>query len=127
MPNEQVDFWPDFTNASLRTPVTLLREQAALLGPKTQQLVVADVESMASGENFYHRFYLLVPTLDNYRYELFALSHSILLYPATVSYKSMGIHIENEEALKTWLKNVLSSKETTKIIEALLAQAKRDV
>jgi hypothetical protein len=126
MPNAPEDFWPaNLEDATLRTPVTVLREQAALLGPKTQQLVVAEVASTSSSANFMHTFYLAVPTLDNYRYELFRIQHGILLYPVVGIYRSIQTQLSSEEHLKDWLKKVLTSNETVRLIQALLAQARK--
>jgi len=43
------DLWPkDIGNTNLRAPVSILREQASLLGEKTQNLVKADVYTLRS-------------------------------------------------------------------------------
>jgi hypothetical protein len=47
MSTETNDLWPSdiAANSNLRTPVTILKEQAALLGQKTDNLVIATVSS----------------------------------------------------------------------------------
>jgi len=56
MPEEAVDFWPDLGSVKPRTPLLILKEQAALLGKHTKNLVVADVETHTSNGRFFHRF-----------------------------------------------------------------------
>jgi hypothetical protein len=41
----QTDFWGEIVSAAERTPVSIMREQAALLGTKTRNLIEARVES----------------------------------------------------------------------------------
>jgi hypothetical protein len=81
----QVDLWPDtFSIEGLNAPVNLLREQAALLGKKTNNLVQADVkQDKSSFGKFTYSFYLAAPAL-NYQYRLFQIHHDVSLYPVIV-------------------------------------------
>src|SRR5881296_859505 len=79
-----VDLWGEIQPPDVRTPVSILREQAALLGQKTKNLVEASVETTSSGGTFYHTFKLVAPALDNYTYQLFRIRHGIQLYPVYV-------------------------------------------
>jgi len=116
----------------VRTPVSILREQAALLGKKTKGLVEATVDTDASGGSFIHRFKLVVPALDNYTYELFSISNGIDFYPVEAygfqnrlkfgSMVSMST-LRSEDEFLDWLQEILSSPETKKIIANILAQA----
>jgi hypothetical protein len=116
----QTDFWGEIQTEDIRTPVAILREQAALLGPKTQNLVEAKVQTQPlQGGDFLHYFNLVVPALDNYTYRLFAVQHPMGLYPIV----GMGRSLANEEEFKTWLRETLSSPETKRIIANLIAQA----
>lgn len=81
----QVDLWPDtFSFEKLNAPVNLLREQAALLGKKTNNLVQADVkQDKSSSREFTYSFFLTAPAL-NYQYRLFQIHHDVSLYPVIV-------------------------------------------
>jgi hypothetical protein len=119
------DLWPDDIGQSdLVTPVSILREQAAALGPKTGNLVTAEVDSTSSdGQYFNYSFTLVAPAL-RYRYQLFTLFHTISLYPATATVRQAQFQITNEAELRKFLGSVLSSEETRKIVRALIAQSR---
>jgi hypothetical protein len=124
----EIDLWPKtkFATDDIVTPVSILRRQAALLGEKTQQLVTAEVTTAATGSNMEHSFRLVAPALNNYRYELFSVTHKVdELYPLTgYSRESPTRKIPDQSALVEWLKEVLSAESTLKRIDALMAQAK---
>jgi hypothetical protein len=115
------DLWGDITPSAVRTPASILREQASLLGAKTRHTIEGQVETQISVGTFYHSFNLVVPALENYSYELFKISHQLTLYPIYVGYPDPNA--EDEQAFVKWLGQKLSSAETKRIIGNLLAQA----
>jgi len=122
-----IDLWPraKFESDAI-TPLSILRKQAALLGEKTQQLVTAEVSSDASSNRVTHYFKLVVSVLDNYKYQLFYVSHKIdQLYPVT-GFADGNFHpsLDDQTAFVDWLRAVLSSESTLKKIDSLMAQAK---
>jgi len=121
-----IDLWPKAKfETDIVTPLSILRRQAALLGEKTQQLVTADVSTSVSGTWVTHNFKLVVPALDNYRYELFYVTHRVdQLYPLDGYFERSTPKISDQSAFVQWLKEVLSSESTLKKIDALVAQAK---
>lgn len=138
----QPDFWGDISPVPPRTPLTIMKEQAALLGRKTRNLVEAHVETHfnAPSGTLSHLFHLVVPTFDNYKYLLFAVEHrSTEIYPMRIRYGGNSSStdeeelpskkhakesrsISTEEEFVQWLKGKLSSAETTRIVGNLLAQ-----
>jgi hypothetical protein len=116
----RMDFWGDVAASAVRTPVAILREQAALLGAKTKNLIEATVYTESVHGSFRHLFNLIVPGLDNYTYNLFAIDHDIDLYPITVL--GTDLKFDTEEAFTDWLRNFLSSNKTKQIVGNLLAQ-----
>ena len=123
----QIDLWPKAKfETDLVTPVSILRRQAALLGEKTQQLVTADVSTSTIGGLVEHSFRLVVPALDNYKYELFRVTHKVdQLYPLIGFFEDKGIPgLRDQSAFVQWLKEILSSESTLKKIDSLMAQAK---
>ncbi len=124
-----MDLWGDFVAEPIRTPVAVLREQATLLSPKTEGLISAEVTTEVYDGEFIHAFELVVPTLQFYRYRLFEVRHSSTLYPVRVIAERTGPRltdpfVDDEEAFTDWLRGILSSDKTKKIISSLLAQAK---
>ncbi len=149
------DLWPEdivISAEKLKAPVTILKEQASLLGKKTQNLVEAIVrtnERMQAPERFAYDFYLVAPALSAYRYRLFTIMHGIQLYPVNVYVdRDMAAEIapgrvgredmpmifsgipgeqrellaKSEEELLEILKKIFGAKKTKQIIQALLAQ-----
>lgn len=116
----QPDLWGEVVPAEVRTPLSILREQASLLGAKTNNLVEATVTTATYRDEFVHRFLLVVPGFDNYTYELFRIAHGIELYPVFAG----GSARETEEKFIAWLKTTLSSDETKRIISNLFSQAR---
>ena len=125
------DMWGDFQLEAIRTPVQILREQAAALGPKTRNLVIAEVNTSASSPRFdfeeklfTHQLKLVVPSLDDYRFSLLSLSHDIELYPVSFEYLANGVKMDvaSEEELNEVLQKFLSAPKTKRIISSLLGQ-----
>lgn len=127
MAASQRDLWP--TNISvlpdLRTPVSILREQASLLGEKTSNLVEGEVRSQGDkNSQFVHTFFLIAPALDNYRYPLFTVTHKVELYPLSINFSNVGVHVNQEEDFIEQLKKIFSDERTMKVIQALIAQSR---
>src|SRR5690242_6949968 len=101
MPNSNEDLWAsDIGSGALRTPLKILREQALLLGPKTDHDVMAEVTSDTVGSSsLEHSFYLIVPAINNYRYRLLSVVHDVNSYPVLINaYVSNNqIRADNEE------------------------------
>jgi hypothetical protein len=84
-----IDLWPDdIATKRVRAPITILREQAAVLGQKTRNLVQGDVVNnprTSTSEYFTYDFYIEAPTLDSYSYKLLSVYHHISLYPLEIN------------------------------------------
>ena len=130
------DLWPDFAPSEGEVPpITILREQAAVLGLKLRNLIEADVET---GTTDYQRFlrhslFLVAPALDFYRYKLLEVEHSAThMYPATIKQSmddpasprgTFETTAQDEGEFRDALKAVFGSEKTKKVIENLLAQS----
>src|SRR4051794_24641700 len=91
------DLWPDelIFDSKIKAPVTILKEQASLLGKKTKNIVEGLVgvgtppEFWPSGgessAQFSYSFYLTAPAI-NYTYRLFAIAHPIEMYPLLIRF-----------------------------------------
>jgi hypothetical protein len=117
---QATDFWGEIGATEVRTPLSILREQAAALGRRTKNLVEARVETRTSRGAFVHTFELVVPSLDDYTYMLFQVQHDLNLYPIEVV--GTKVVLAHEDAFMDWLREQLSSAQTRKIVSNLLAQ-----
>jgi hypothetical protein len=116
------DLWPpDIADEIPVTPASILKAQASRIGEKTKNIIEGRVDTTSSGEGMVHSFRLVAPALDNYSYELFRITHSIRLYPVTVMYS--GRSLRSEQELVAWLRELLSSPETKRIVGSLIAQS----
>ena len=119
------DLWPTtIDDGNLVTPVSILKEQAALLGEKTRQLVTGEVVTQTTGSLFVHHFYIVAPGL-NYRYELFSVQHHINFFPLVIQYLNHTTSVnqnDNFHTFKQHLKEIFSSPTTLNIIQSILAQ-----
>jgi hypothetical protein len=118
------DLWPEnIAESKMVTPVTIIKEQAALLGEKTKQLVRGEVESTTTGSMLVHHFYVVAPTM-NYRYELFTAQHNVSFYPLVLRFLDNTTPIPNEAELKSKLKEIFSQQHTVNVVHSILAQAR---
>src|SRR5271168_4645267 len=109
MATHTADFWPDIGQPESRTPVALLREQARILGEKTQFVVTAEVHSDTEGEDFVYDLYLVASAL-HYRYQLLTVRHPLFVYPMSVATPGkIPTTVESENEFADWLKEVLVS------------------
>ncbi|HZL70064.1 MAG TPA: hypothetical protein VFC29_22350 [Candidatus Limnocylindrales bacterium] len=118
------DFWPaNIADSNLITPVTILKEQAALLGEKTRQLVKGEVVTQTTGNLFVHCFYIAAPTLS-YKFELFTLSHGVNFYPLVMRYLNDTISLRSESEFKDKLKEIFVAPHTLNVVHSILAQVR---
>jgi hypothetical protein len=118
-----LDLWPALPHVKLRTPVSILREQAALLGHKTKNLLEAEVSTNTWHGELRHSFKIVAPALD-YSFELFSVTHGLDLYPilGQRANEAVATRLEDEAAFIVWVREQLSSERTLRLIQALLAQ-----
>lgn len=100
------DLWPeDLLNSNIKAPVSILEEQASFLGRRTKNLVEAEIKLPSQRWEFYNfqfYFYIIAPTLANYRYKLFSIAYDLSMYP-------VHIFLEDEE-IKKEVKKELGEK-----------------
>ena len=118
------NLWPEnIADSNLTTPVTILKEQAALLGEKTRQLVKGEVVTQTTGNLFVHYFYIVAPTLS-YKFELFTLSHGVNFYPLVMKYLNNTISLSSEGEFKDKLKEIFAAPHTLNVVHSILAQVR---
>lgn len=154
MSNPIPDLWPPIEQPQITPPVAILREQAAALGRKTTNLLEGrvdttlvenlyahlvpsakavfrgDREAVTPTKRLRHRFSIVAPALDDYIYELFWIEHGVDPYPVTapnLETVKNGPHelmLEKEGDLVEYIRKVLNSERTMRIVGSLLAQVK---
>lgn len=139
-----IDLWPEEIKLLfIRTPQTVLEEQAKLLPPKTDYLVEAEVEREVPFEDdettfLRYNFFLVAPRLDNYRYALFAIEYEMDLYPVRFDLLRDDLQRQLKETLGEWegelmayseeemlpiLRAIFHSDKTKLVIGSLMAQS----
>ena len=99
MENSTDDLWPEEIDIeklpSIITPISILKEQASLLGQKTKNIVEAEVKSTDAGNSQISvTFNLVAPALNKYRYQLFC-SHYFKVHCITLHL--MRLHTKGKE------------------------------
>ena len=142
------DLWPNDIAPTMEQvpPVTILKQQAALLGRNMKNVIEGEVETdTADFQRFLrHTFYLVAPALNFYRYPLLTVEHDVTkMYPAEVTVawqekfpppKNLADRAQqtrqkkertarDEKEFKAMLKRIFADEETKKVIGALLAQS----
>ena len=148
------DLWPTDLDAvaTAKSPITILKAQASILGSKTKNIVKAYVRRFPpdhpalsrqwraakskrqEAEPFNYGFYLQAPALDNYTYHLFTLSFGVEAYPAHFLVdddiakemsvdQTEGIVVNDEKQFERVLSEVLASQKTRKVISAIWTQS----
>ncbi len=113
----------DIADSNLVTPVSILKEQAELLGQKTRNLIQGEVKTQTTGDMFTDSFYFVAPTIG-YRYELFRVSHYVSFYPLVVTYKNANTSLHSEPEFKEKLKEIFSGQHSLNIVHSILAQVR---
>ena len=117
------DLWPVLTGFDVRaTPLSVLREQARLLGTKSSGKLMAELVTFPVGSDLRHAFEIVAPSLGGYRFQLFSITHPPELYPMTAEIGGKTVLIRTEAEFETQLREVLSSDRTRKILANLLSQ-----
>jgi hypothetical protein len=123
------DLWPEIEQSQVVPPVVILREQAALLGKKTNHLLEGRVVTSAATDKFYHSFRIVAPALDDYAYGLFSVWHDVTLYPVLTNEADQRgnvrtVSLASEQELLDYIRRTLNSDHTKKVVGSLLAQVK---
>jgi hypothetical protein len=119
--------WGDLsTLKTIRTPKTILAEQAEILNQATKGLIRAEIMSSQGGENLTYSLTIIAPILNNYRYLVCNVQHDINIYPCKIFSNATGIWeaCPNEQTLMVKLAAILGGDKTRLVIESLLSQSK---
>ncbi len=130
------NLWPEDIGEFVpsRLPVTVLKEQAAMLGQMTKNVVEGRVSKDYSG-NFSYSL-LLKPASFTYSYLLLRIDCQLEGYPVTISpetdvKKEIGLdpdkalRIDSEEELLECLKKIFNTEKVKRVVAALIAQVQQ--
>lgn len=136
------DLWPEdaFAPPVAATPRSILQEQAAALSARTSgslhgEVVTSNVSRSSRSvfdssydpgtiSEIVHRFRIVVPALDDYRYELLTVRHEVINYPATVRVEGAERTVNSDAELRELLRFIFASERAIQIVRSLLAQAR---
>jgi hypothetical protein len=135
------DLWPnDLGTVTTKSPVSILKEQASLLGARTKNLVKGAVagahNSLVGGfpNTFCYAFGIVGPALDNYTYRLFTIGYDENLYPVhfllddSVA-RELGVKREDglvasdEQEFQQSLIRIFASQKSRQVIHAILSHS----
>jgi hypothetical protein len=118
-------FWAVPDVATMRTPLTILREQATALTEQTNGLIVGRVEAKQQQDgNLSISLEATVPALNEYSVRILNYEQPIALYPGRVYGIGIPIYetINNEDDFVVVVKKVLSSAQIKNILTSLMSQ-----
>lgn len=129
------DLWPEgiAAAAGATPPLTILKQQASLLGRKTKNLVEAEVHTEVTDFQrlLRHTFFLVAPVVGLSGYPLLSVEHPVTrIYPATIKVnpddpsRSVNVFLAKDKAeFKQHLKAVFAQDHAKRVIANLLAQS----
>ena len=125
--NEIIDLWPDFKAEKIRSPKTILKEQADLLGKKTNNILLCELYFYPSSSKLNlieFDFKIKAPNLGGYTYRLFFGDYQVhTLYPASIDFEPA----KDEKDFVELVKKNLNSLENIKVINSLYSQSLEEV
>jgi hypothetical protein len=124
------DLWPtDFGQSVQPSPSAILRQQGYLLGQRTKNFVIGEVQSSGTSQGFWHEFFISAPLL-NFRQPLLLVEHGMDLYPAKLKARNVKnpnktdrpITAKSANDFLSTLAAILTRAEVTELIRSLLDQ-----
>ena len=133
----KVSLWPAdlYIPPAQTPPVTILREQAALLGQQTHNLLEGEVITANAGEaRMIHAFEVRAMTLNGYTYTLFYVAHGIELYPVTFHQSFAAAKAQaapsaianSEEEFNEELRRLFASDAIRRTLGAMMPQSEKE-
>jgi hypothetical protein len=125
------NLWGELPNPeTIRTPYTILKEQASILSEITNGLLIGEVVvNNQKDKLFVMTLRIKAPSLNNYTYSVVEVQQPIQLYPVTIMnlLENKMTKYSSEEEFENALGQILSSQEVKTVISGLLAQIHADI
>jgi hypothetical protein len=119
-------FWQIPDVSTVRSPLSILREQAAALTEQTKGLLVGVVETRPNQHNadmLLISLEIYVPALA-YQRKILTYDQPIEMYPGNIAGGDLvDSHVADEGQFLVKMKDILASKRTADILASLLIQA----
>jgi hypothetical protein len=110
----------------VRTPLSILREQAAVLGQMSERLLEGEVVVTSTApERIEAHLNIVAPTLGGYSATVLSIRHGLDLYPVSLQHaleESVKKSAKDEDSFIAALQQILTSESVRKVISALLTQ-----
>jgi hypothetical protein len=120
------NLWGDLSSlAVVRTPKIILEEQASLLAEATEGVLVGMVVGGPSSiDSFEYGLLAVVPALNNFRYQILRVYHSLEMYPLNVYSDRPPVNerFETEAEFESAVAKILSSPEVRLVLSKLKSQ-----
>lgn len=125
MSNSVNDLWPsDIGSSKLIAPEVIIKEQAALLSSKTNNLVEAKVETIAHATQLEIKCYLVTKALPNSKPLLFKVINPLESYPASVYLDGQPTQqVNSYDELVEALRHIFASDKIRNLVAGLMAQS----
>lgn len=121
-------FWNIPKDANIRTPLSILREQATALTEQTDAVLQGEVEALVIDNSLLITMVIYVPALSGYKVEILEYRQPIQLYPGTLTLTlaqaNRRVSVQDEQEFVDAVRSYLSSAEVNRAILSLLAQSK---
>lgn len=116
--------WDD--SSSFTPPITILREQAKLLGEITHNVLQGIVTTVHSQDYFKHTLKIAAPALQDYIVDVLEVKHKLALFPLEIvnSLNGRQYTCGSEEEFFVAIEQILKSDRVAKAIAVLVAQCK---
>ncbi|MEM6265491.1 MAG: hypothetical protein AAGI38_23515 [Bacteroidota bacterium] len=125
-----LDLWPAFNLDAIRTPASILSEQASLIASKTHNLLKAEVRTRpvpASDNNgsgqFHVELLLIAPKLGDFTYRVCWTEHGLQPYPIKLVANQQEVIAQNEAEFLDWLGKTLGAAEVRQAVQLMYAQS----
>ncbi len=116
-------FWVIPDAAAIRTPLSILREQASALTQQTHGVLVGEAATKSEGDKLVVSLDVVVPGLNDYRYRVLTYRQPLEMYPG--HFRDSGDVMQiigNETSFVEAVKGALSSQKVKNVLTSLLAQ-----
>lgn len=133
------NLWGEIEEIDVKTPYSILMEQASFIRDKTRGLLFGHVEKDVNDQtiilefvksirvNFTLRLYIVVPCLNNYQYLVARVVQNMAeAYPVYIEQENGYIECLDESSFEENLGNILSSSKVKKVISGLLNQVRSE-
>lgn len=140
--NDDNNIWPDFElYTPSQSPASLLREAAAALAAKTDNLVGASVIRLEGQREGLFAYYMNIysPALGNYKFRILTIEHELQMYPVTIyPDDAIGIELgyglqdnwrryvsaERQDEFNKELRKMFATIRVRQVVGALITQAR---